>query len=202
MSTRYNVGDRVVIVSERTSSMNDEGKMDKYLGTVMTIREVGNTGNSFLPYSMVEDAEDRFCNYRKGWIWGDEMINHEATARLHNGETAKPEAEPVITPFSVDYYTDKVYDMLNRFSSDGDLLENADNYSKDGIRRNVEEWLTNKSKLINILRKHPLWNEEAKAVVYLSTEHRMPSFADSKKAFDNLTESCGYNSYTANNDYP
>lgn len=67
MSTRYNVGDRVVIVSERTNSMNDEGKMDKYLGTVMTIREVGCTGNSALPYSMVEDAEDYFYNNHKGW---------------------------------------------------------------------------------------------------------------------------------------
>ena len=105
MSTRYNVGDRVVIVSERTNNMNDEGKMDKYLGTVMTIREVGNTGNSFLPYSMVEDAEDYFYNNHKGWIWGDEMINHEATARLHNGETAKPEAEPeTANEFSIDYY--------------------------------------------------------------------------------------------------
>ena len=203
MSTRYNVGDRVVIVSERTNSMNDEGKMDKYLGTVMTIREVGNTGNSFLPYSMVEDAEDYFYNNHKGWIWGDEMINHEATARLHNGEIAKSEPEPEIAnEFSVDYYTDKVYNMLDKFSRDGDLLENADNYSKDGIRKNVTEWLTNKSKLINILRKHPLWNEEAKAVVYLNTEHRMPSYEDSKKAFDNLTANCGYDSYTAENDYP
>ena len=67
MSTRYNVGDRVVIVGERTNSMNNEGRMDKYLGTVMTIREVGRTGNSALPYSMIEDTEDRFYNNRKGY---------------------------------------------------------------------------------------------------------------------------------------
>ena len=197
MSTRYNVGDRVVIVNQfNASTMSEE--MRRYLGTVMTIRSVGETRNSNFPYRMVED---KGVDRTEGWYWNDDMINHEETARLHNGETAKPEAEPVITPFSVDYYTDKVYDMLNNFSRDGDLLENADNFTKDGIRKNVTEWLNNKSKLINILRKHPLWNEEAKAVVYLSTEHRMPSFADSKRAFDNLTEACGYTNY-ANSKFP
>ena len=197
MNAKYTEGTKVVITNLETlrHTRGIVSQMFEYAGRTLTILHV-YSGNS-LPYEMEEAVTPNGVR----WNWSDEMIDHEATARLHN-ETAKPEAEPVITPFSIDYYTDKVYDMLNKFSRDGDLLENADNFSKDGIRKNVTEWLTNKSKLINILRKHPLWNEEAKAVVYLSTEHRMPSFADSKRAFDNLTESCGYNSYTANNDYP
>ena len=198
MNAKYTEGTKVVITNNfNPATMSSE--MRRYLGTVMTIRSVGETGNSAYPYRMVED---KGVDRENGWVWNDDMINHEATARLHNSETAKPEPEPIVTPFSVDYYTDKVYDMLNNFSRNGDLLDNADNFSKDGIRRNVEEWLNNKSKLFNVLRKHPLWNEEAKAVVYLSTEHRMPSFADSKRAFDNLTEACGYNSYTTEHDYP
>lgn len=34
-----------------------------------------------------------------------------------------------------------------------------------GCQKNVEAWLRNKDKLINLLRKHPNWDEEAKAVI-------------------------------------
>lgn len=34
-----------------------------------------------------------------------------------------------------------------------------------GCQKNVEAWLRNKAKLINLLRKHPNWDEEAKAVI-------------------------------------
>lgn len=58
---KYKVGDRVRIVSERTKSMNLSGDMDKYLGTVRTIKRTMRTR-----YDMVED---------KGkWLWDDSMI--------------------------------------------------------------------------------------------------------------------------------
>lgn len=58
---RYKVGDRVRIVSERTKSMNPSGDMDKYLGTVKTIKRTMRTR-----YDMVGD---------KGkWLWDDSMI--------------------------------------------------------------------------------------------------------------------------------
>lgn len=75
---RYKVGDRVRIVSERTKSMNPSGDMDKYLGTVKTIKRTMRTR-----YDMVGD---------KGkWLWDDSMIAGLASE----------------TPFDFDAWKDK-----------------------------------------------------------------------------------------------
>lgn len=65
---KYKKGDRVRIVSDRTKNMNSNGNMDKYLGTVMTIKEAHKTGVFGISYHyrMVEDK----CE----WFWNDEMI--------------------------------------------------------------------------------------------------------------------------------
>lgn len=65
---KYKVGDKVRIVNRRTILMNKDGKMDKWLGKTMTIREV------FLDnlYYMREDESERTGG---GWIWHDEMIS-------------------------------------------------------------------------------------------------------------------------------
>lgn len=65
---KYKVGDRVRIVSEWGKGCYEgpDGKMDKWLGKVMTVRCVGN----FL-YRMVEDAKD---NERGGWVWTENCI--------------------------------------------------------------------------------------------------------------------------------
>ena len=96
MNTKYNVGDRVVIVNERVPRMNEDGHMDKYLGTIMTIRSV-DENDSIYPYRMEEDKDDRTM-FSDGWFWSNDMINHEATAKLHaeeavNSETANSESE-------------------------------------------------------------------------------------------------------------
>ena len=184
MSTRYEVGQKVVIASEEVlrgcAGLNTS--MLEWAGQTVTINRVKD---SLLPYNFegVRNNGDGFV-----WNWSDDMIDHEATARL---ETAEPEPEEP-NEFSVDYYTDKVYDMFDRFSSNGELIDRADEFTKNGIRKNVEEWLRMKAPLFTLLRKHPNWNEEAKAVVYHQTEHRMPSYADSKSAFDNLIDLCRY----------
>lgn len=63
---KYKVGDKVRIVDYRTELMNCEGAMDKWLGKVMTIREVTNHY-----YSMVEDDGEHFG---VGWCWYENMI--------------------------------------------------------------------------------------------------------------------------------
>nr|DAH21144.1 MAG TPA: hypothetical protein [Caudoviricetes sp.] len=65
---KYKVGDRVRIVSDRTKNMSFNGNMDKYLGTVMTIKEAHKTFIFGIPYHyrMVEDKGE--------WFWNDEMI--------------------------------------------------------------------------------------------------------------------------------
>lgn len=65
---KYKVGDKVRIVGHRTCSMNKNGKMDKWLGKTMTVREI--------PYSKCYFMEeDKFERNGMGWMWDDEMIS-------------------------------------------------------------------------------------------------------------------------------
>lgn len=64
---KYKVGDKVRIVDHRTYRMNNFGKMDKWLGKVMTIRDLSSTG-----YWMREDYGE---NNGYGWLWDDDMIS-------------------------------------------------------------------------------------------------------------------------------
>lgn len=64
---KYKVGDKVRIVDHRTGPMNNFGKMDKWLGKVMTIRECLLSG-----YWMEEDYGE---NIGYGWCWDDDMIS-------------------------------------------------------------------------------------------------------------------------------
>lgn len=70
---KYKVGDRVRIVDHRTDHMNDFGEMDKWLGKVMTIRDLSSPG-----YWMREDYGE---NYGYGWRWDDDMISGLAEPR-------------------------------------------------------------------------------------------------------------------------
>ena len=73
---KYKIGDKVRIVDHRTDNMHHFGKMDKWLGKVMTIRE------RLLPgYWMEEDYGE---NIGFGWCWDDDMISG----------LAEPEREP------------------------------------------------------------------------------------------------------------
>lgn len=65
---KYKVGDRVRIVNHRTTLMNSDGEMDKWLGKTMTIR----TALFDDIYFMVEDASEH-GGY--GWMWNGEMIS-------------------------------------------------------------------------------------------------------------------------------
>lgn len=64
---KYKVGDKVRIVDHRTDNMHHFGKMDKWLGKVMTIRERLLSG-----YWMEEDYGE---NIGFGWRWDDDMIS-------------------------------------------------------------------------------------------------------------------------------
>lgn len=75
---KYKIGDKVRIVDHRTFLMNSFGEMDKWLGKVMTVRDIalGSQG-----YWMVEDCGE---NKGRGWLWDDDMISG----------LAEPEREP------------------------------------------------------------------------------------------------------------
>lgn len=70
---KYKVGDKVRIVDHRTDHMNNFGGMDKWLGKVMTIRDLSSPG-----YWMREDYGE---NYGYGWLWDDDMISGLAEPR-------------------------------------------------------------------------------------------------------------------------
>ena len=63
-------GDRVLIVSnwDNSHDFNHAGLMDKYLGTVMTIRERTPAGH----YRMEEDLGE--FEEGKGWFWNESMF--------------------------------------------------------------------------------------------------------------------------------
>lgn len=71
---KYNVGDRVRIIddwSKGDDSQNHAGKMDKWLGKVMTINEVNVEHNC---YYMKEDSGEAWHGSLKGWKWNEVMI--------------------------------------------------------------------------------------------------------------------------------
>lgn len=75
MNSKYDIGDRVLISREWSDAalaiVNSNGRMDKYMGTVMTIR-----GYSGEYYKMEEDQGDE--NRIGGWLWDDVMIDGPA----------------------------------------------------------------------------------------------------------------------------
>lgn len=70
---KYKVGDRVRIVDHRTKIMESSGKMDRWLGKIMTIKSIGKgrCSGDALYYKMVEDEKEFFGG---GWYWDDECI--------------------------------------------------------------------------------------------------------------------------------
>lgn len=83
--------------------------------------------------------------------------------------------------FGAEYYTNKVYDMFMRLDDSGKLFEPEQTFTRTGIAANVNEWLYAKRHLFDLFRKHPNWNEEAKAIVFLNSEHREPDAQTVKK---------------------
>lgn len=67
---KYSVGDRVRIISKWGIGchQNEDGEMDKWLGKVMTIREVDEEEEY---YRMEEDVEELYGN---GWHWYEPSI--------------------------------------------------------------------------------------------------------------------------------
>lgn len=45
-------------------------------------------------------------------------------------------------------------------------------YANDGVEANLDQWKENKTPLIDLLRKHPQWNEDALAIVVREKEER------------------------------
>lgn len=62
------------------------------------------------------------------------------------------------------------YELFNTIANTFDFFETS--YEKVGIDANLEAYEENKSFLVNMLRKHPAWNEEAHAIILSVEEQR------------------------------
>ena len=107
---KYKVGDKVRIVSQwgPHCNQNPEGRMDKYLGTVMTIRDTSDG-----KYFMEEDKHDRIAPlFSRGWVWNEHCIAGRVgtekivvtvegavtTARMYCGKTVIKTAKAQCSP--------------------------------------------------------------------------------------------------------
>lgn len=84
------------------------------------------------------------------------------------------EEDATVNEYDVGYYTNKVYDLFVRLDRQGLLFAPEEEYTRDGIHANVKEWYEKKKDLFTLFRNHPNWVEEAKAIVFTSTERRLP----------------------------
>lgn len=97
-------------------------------------------------------------------------------------ETVNPTTET----YTSEYYTNKCYDMFKSMNVEGI-------YTHEGIKANIDAWLKAKEPLFNLLRKHPNWNEEAKAIVFLNEEVRMPNGNTFEREMYNLKNEISVN---------
>lgn len=81
----------------------------------------------------------------------------------------------------IDYYTDLACKLFDEFEIDG-------TYTFDGVRKNVSTWFENKKKQMELFRKHPYWNEEAKAIVFSQTETRPIDYKRAANALCDLAQ--------------
>lgn len=72
---KYKVGDKVRIIDERSDLMNCQGRMDCWLGKVMTIEKVCDEDRC---YRMKEDEQV--------WYWYEEMIAEKVGEENHSSE--------------------------------------------------------------------------------------------------------------------
>ena len=71
----YKSGDKVVMISQRGITWNQDGEMDIWQGKVMTIDKIGFTiPGRYTSYKMVEDEGK--------WAWNNLDIDDEATKKL------------------------------------------------------------------------------------------------------------------------
>ena len=81
----------------------------------------------------------------------------------------------------IDYYTELAMKLWDEFEIDGA-------YDVRGTSVNVATWFESKRKQMELLRQHPYWCEEAKAIIFTFNESRVCNFADAKRKLFDIRE--------------
>lgn len=131
---KYRVGDRVRIVSERTDDMNSSGGMDKYLGTVMTIKGTFSCDDC---YVMDEDGTK--------WVWSEDMIA---------GLASKCPSETTESPYSYEKAIEGIIAHCSKI-----LLQKRKEYATEDDFHNFNvaaalQRITPEQALIGMMDKH------------------------------------------------
>ena len=72
MSTpKFVVGDRVRIFQKLPDHWNSSGKMDHWLGQIVTIKEVFGLSSDIPTYKIKEDVEEW---QGSGWVWREDCL--------------------------------------------------------------------------------------------------------------------------------
>lgn len=103
--------------------------------------------------------EQRFCRLSStDEIMLNNKINYLAALNYEGGFYQGGFFMDLSRENQIKHYTQKMLETLDYFKVSG-------RYSYKGCEANVKEWFENKNDLISHLRRHPDWNEEAKAVI-------------------------------------
>lgn len=70
MEPKFNIGDRVRVIRKIPGHWNSFGKMDHWLGQVMTIRECTGYNAGIPEYRMEEDIDEWYG----GWTWREDCL--------------------------------------------------------------------------------------------------------------------------------
>lgn len=81
----------------------------------------------------------------------------------------------------IDYYTDLARKVFDEFEIDG-------THEEVGVRKNVATWFHNKKSLMELFRKHPYWNEEAKAIIFVQDELRTVNYNNARKILGEIND--------------
>lgn len=104
-------------------------------------------------------------------------MSTKTVPEINNPITAAGITAPVYPEINTREMAKNAYEFFN-------TIEMDDDYTEFGIRCNINDWAKNKMPLIELLRKHPNWNEEAKAVILHSDINRCANINEALNAVD------------------
>lgn len=168
---KYKVGDKVRITTEKKGGIwNNKGKMDKWLGKVMTIRDIHGDC-----YRMKEDKKEFDGN---GWLWDDNMIDELVEAGINMGNAKKKDEDKkegkVMNNNSItkEEMIEEIESLLDRYDHDN---------TSYGVSKIYDTWYNNKYVLREILSKHPMYNGRGQIVLRSTDYTREVGYADIRR---------------------
>ncbi len=199
---RFKEGDRVRVTRPMAMTVNWVEPMARHMNEVFTVKEVVSDGYFFVE---PQHGHHERIKMTGNWWWADDCLELE-NAVVQAPEEPKLPIEKPTEPhkyatenaqFLSDYPTrvDQIRYYTQKAVEHFDHKRIEDDYSYSGVETNVEAWYDSKLHLFEAFRNHPLWNEEAKAVITSVAIEYKPRYVDFDNYFRRLVE---YNAQSSN----